>query len=180
MFSRRHSHSSDVGIPVFWVPPMFWVFPCFGYPPILSISVFLVFPWFCYPCFFGTPVPKSLLFRVFPLGLRIPKTKRRELNSGLWQLTWRSRFTCRGFIISKGKDHRKVKCKMEDGAWPSGCDKSGRNLWNVFFFFFFTRSAEICKPTFVYVFKAYQEKNRSALISIPWNPVCLSLYPRTW
>ena len=25
---------------------------------------------------------------------------------------------------------------MEDGTWPSGCDKSGRNLWNVFFFFF--------------------------------------------
>ena len=24
---------------------------------------------------------------------------------------------------------------MEDGAWPSGCDKSGRNLWNVFSFF---------------------------------------------
>ena len=111
--------------------------PCFEYPRILSISVFLVFPWFCYPCVFGTPVPKSLLFRVFPLGLRIPKTKRRELNSGLWQLTWRSRFTCRSFIISKGKDHRKVKCKMEDGAWPSGCDKSGRNLWNVLFFFFF-------------------------------------------
>ena len=179
MFSRRHSHSGDVGIPVFWVSPMFWVFPCFGYPRILSISMFLVFPWFCYPCVFGTPVPKSLLFRVFPLGLRIPKTKRRELNSGLWQLTWRSRFTCRGFIISKGKDHRKVKCKMEDGAWPSGCDKSGRNLWNVFSFFF-TWSAEICKPTFIYVFKAYQEKNWSALISIPWNPVCLSLYPRTW
>ena len=109
---------------MFWVSAYFEYLRVFGFPVVLLSLCF----WY--------PVPKSLSFRVFPLGLRIPKTKRRELNSGLWQLTWRSRFTCRSFIISKGKDHRKVKCKMEDGAWPSGCDKSGRNLWNVFFFFF--------------------------------------------
>ena len=172
MFSRRHSHSGDVGIPVFWVPPMFWVFPCFGYPRILSISVFLVFPWFCYPCVFGTPYPNHYGLGYSPLDYGYPK----QIDVS-WTADYGNWHGVRGLLVVA----LLYQCKMEDGAWPSGCDKSGRNLWNVFFFFFFfTWSAEICKPTFMYVFRACQEKNRSVLISIPWNPVCLSLYPRNW